>query len=341
MWTTIRPSMRTRGPWPCRRAEFFTRWMTHLCAPTFVFLAGTALALSVERRIAKGADAWEIDKKILIRGAIIALARSSTVISLGLGRLSLERAVRHRHVDDVHDAAAAAADLGALACLGVGWFLVGEVVTGMVWLAAGLRVRCWRRSLRRHLGRRVAFIKYPVIPWLAMMVLGWVFGRHMAASRGGQARGSRRDRCCWSPAWRRSPSSRSCGARRLRQHVPAPGRRLLAAVAARQQVPAVADLRGAGLGPDMAVSRRDDETRAGHRRAGERVAPVLGQTAMFYYLVHRFVFEIPATYFGLRGVGDLSTTYMASAVLLVLLYPACRWYRTVKAAHPASLLKYF
>jgi hypothetical protein len=24
----------------------------------------------------------------------------------------------------------------------------------------------------------------------------------------------------------------------------------------------------------------------------------------------------------------------------VVLYPACRWYRTVKAAHPRSVLKY-
>src|SRR6187401_1637370 len=49
-------------------AEFFTRWITHLCAPTFVFLAGTALALSVERRAAKGINAWEIDQSILTRG---------------------------------------------------------------------------------------------------------------------------------------------------------------------------------------------------------------------------------------------------------------------------------
>jgi uncharacterized membrane protein len=35
-------------------AEFFTRWITHLCAPSFVFLAGVALALSVERRAIRG-----------------------------------------------------------------------------------------------------------------------------------------------------------------------------------------------------------------------------------------------------------------------------------------------
>src|SRR5689334_18745797 len=48
--------------------EFFTRWITHICAPTFVFLAGVALALSTERRVAKGTNAWDIDKSMLTRG---------------------------------------------------------------------------------------------------------------------------------------------------------------------------------------------------------------------------------------------------------------------------------
>jgi hypothetical protein len=67
---------------------------------------------------------------------------------------------------------------------------------------------------------------------------------------------------------------------------------------------------------------------------------VFGQTAMFFYLVHRLVLEVPATYFGLRGAGDLSTTYIVAVILLVLLYPACLWFRALKAAHPNSFLKY-
>lgn len=66
-------------------AEFFTRWITHLCAPTFVFLAGTALALSIEKRVARGMAGWDIDRSILTRGAIIA-GLDLTLISLGSGK---------------------------------------------------------------------------------------------------------------------------------------------------------------------------------------------------------------------------------------------------------------
>jgi hypothetical protein len=61
---------------------------------------------------------------------------------------------------------------------------------------------------------------------------------------------------------------------------------------------------------------------------------------MFFYLAHRLAFEVPATYFGLRDFDGLTATYGIAAVALVLLYPACRWYRKVKTAHPRSILKY-
>jgi hypothetical protein len=81
------------------------------------------------------------------------------------------------------------------------------------------------------------------------------------------------------------------------------------------------------------------EERIGFRPNGPIL--VFGQTAMFFYLAHRLAFDVPATHFGLRGTGDLATTYIVAAIALVALYPACRWYRVVKAAHPTSVLKYF
>src|SRR5690242_12307865 len=50
-------------PW----AQFMTRWITHLCAPTFVLLAGTSLALSTEkRRDQPGQTAFIVKRGFLI-----------------------------------------------------------------------------------------------------------------------------------------------------------------------------------------------------------------------------------------------------------------------------------
>src|SRR5215469_9883841 len=61
-------------PWtPLPAAQFFTRWVTHLCAPTFLFLAGYALFISVQRRKRRGVSEWEITRFIAARGLLIAV----------------------------------------------------------------------------------------------------------------------------------------------------------------------------------------------------------------------------------------------------------------------------
>jgi uncharacterized membrane protein len=318
-------------------AEFFTRWMTHLCAPTFVFLAGTALALSIERRLAKGASAWDVDKNILKRGLIIALL-DMTVISFGVGHLSLSVLFA---IGTSIMAMAALRRLPArvLVALGLGWFALGEWITGLVWQPPG-PAPIWAALTVATSGGNDFSVKYPVVPWLAMMVLGWAFGRHMSRYSSNQP-------------------------------VMAPAKVLLiAGVSALVIFGVVRGLNGYG---NMFLSRSEHswqqwlhvskyppslsyatlelglmciglsvmmklEPILGVRENGPLL--IFGQTAMFYYLVHRLAFDVPSTYFGLRGVGTIVTTYAVGIAGIVALYPACRWFRSLKAAHPNSFLKY-
>jgi uncharacterized membrane protein len=318
--------------------EFLTRWLTHICAPTFVFLAGVALALSVERRVAKGVSAWAIDKSILTRGAIIALL-DPTLISLGSGRWTLQ-VLLAIGLSMICMVPLRRLPSWLLLAFGLGWIFLGEFPTGWVWHPPGSSSPLAALFVGTYGGENLV-IKYPLIPWLSMMMLGWVLGRHMLEFAAGKARVSPQ-----AVLW-------------------------ITGVVALALFVVVRALHGYG---DMFLPRTADtwqqwlhvskyppsltyatlelgllslslaflmaiEPYIGVRKNG--VFLVFGQTAMFFYIVHRLTFEVTATYFGLRGDGGLATTYVVAFAMLALLYPACRWYRTLKTEHPDSFLKYF
>src|SRR5204863_8497394 len=62
--------------------------------------------------------------------------------------------------------------------LSLGWMVLGEIVTGWVWHPPGSSSVLAALTVASY-GPGPLIIKYPVVPWLAIMVLGWVLGRYM------------------------------------------------------------------------------------------------------------------------------------------------------------------
>ncbi len=57
---------------PLPAVQFLVRWITHLCAPTFLFLAGTGLGFTIAKLRSQGKSEFAIDRYLLVRGLIIA-----------------------------------------------------------------------------------------------------------------------------------------------------------------------------------------------------------------------------------------------------------------------------
>jgi uncharacterized membrane protein len=317
---------------------FFTRWIAHICAPTFVLLAGTALALSAEKRAARGLNAWAIDKGMLIRGAIIAMI-DPTLISLGSGHWNIG-VLTAIGLSMMSMAFLRRLSTKALIALALGWMIFGELITSLVWSPPGSSSPIAALFIANYAGAKL-LIHYPFIPWLAIMILGWVLGRHIVEYNAGKTKITPLKvlvvsgilsliifvivRAC--QGYGDMFLHRSDGSWQQWLHV--------------SKYPPSLTYYSLELGL-MALCLAlmiKIEPLIGVRYNGPLL--VFGQTAMFFYLVHRLVLEIPATYFGLRGFGDISTTYIVWALLLVPLYFACLWYRDLKKAYPDSILKYF
>jgi uncharacterized membrane protein len=326
-------------------AQFLTRWVTHLCAPTFLFLSGTALALSTAKRERRGDPAGSIDRHLAVRGLLLLafeVVWMSPGFSAAVGRyvavlqvlyaigLSLILMVPLRRLPT-----------RALVAVAVAWFLVGEAVTfagapppvggALPPLSLLLSPTAWQH----------AAVLYPVTPWLAMMMLGWAFGRQLIARRE-TGRGL-------APA-------------------------VLCAISGAASLVLYAAVRGWNGYGNMQLFRRDGSLvewlhvskyppsltfaslelgvmavcLAGLFVLQRHVAKVwqgnpilvLGQTALFFYLLHIHLIGVAAAALGLLGRGGLLETYAGGLVVVLVLYPACLWYRGYKAAHPDGWPQY-
>jgi uncharacterized membrane protein len=327
---------------PLPVAQFLTRWMTHLCEPTFVLLAGVSLAIAVENRRAKGDTEHAVDRYILVRGALIVALEVlwMSPVMLDPGRVlfqvlyaigaSLMCMALLRRLSD-----------RTLTVLALALVLGGEAAVG------GLHALHVERSLPAALTLTAGFffdrrliVAYPVLPWLAIMMLGWVLGRRLLVWRAAGTADERAPRvlATWGAVgllaffvlrgidgYGNMLLLREDGSLVQWLHVSKyPPSTTFTALEL-----GIASLVLAAL---FVVTRRRPDAGGPLR--------LFGQVALFYYLLHIHLLHLAAWALGIRDKLGLGSAYLGALAVLVALYPVCRWYRGFKAAHPASVARF-
>ena len=314
-------------------AQFFTRFLTHLCAPTFVFLAGTAIAISTVRRRARGMTESATDRDLLVRGAFIALL-DVCVMSPMSGHVLLQ-VLYAIGVSMMLMVPLRRLGPRVLFALALGLIAGGEAVTALAWDPRGGHASLIALLLLVPQRGEHLVVLYPVVPWLAMMILGWAFGERLVSA----------EPHAWSPE--RVLVTGGVAALTvfaLVRGLDGYGNMFLH----RDDASIVQWLHVSKYPPSIAFTSLELGAMAlllaALIRLERHVAPrpngpllVFGQTALFFYLLH---FGLLASTRAFLAPDGLPLTYASALAVLVVLYPACRAFRAAKRRHPQSLLRF-
>lgn len=314
--------------------EFLTRWATHLCAPTFVLLAGASLALSAEKR--KGQPGQT--RFIVTRGLLIA-ALDPLWMSLGFAtyRMFIFQVLYAIGASMVCMAAlrrlssrtllVGAVAIQALAELSSRWQPSGEPWHALwVFLLVGGRV-----------GRAVC--AYPLVPWLSIMMIGWVLGRWLLVPRSSMARA-------------RALAIGGVGLLALfaivrgvdgygNWNLHRDSLDVLQWLHVAKYPPSASftclEL-GIGLVILAAFTALDDPAKP---RRAFALFSLLGATAFFFYLLHVHLLAAAQAIFSIdTQTNGLAKTWLGAAAAIAVLIVPCALYQKYKRAHPDGWTRY-
>ena len=173
---------------------FFTRWITHFCAPVFVFLAGTGTYLQFARGKSKG----ELSKFLLTRGLWLivlefTVVRCAVFLNFDYTFLGVMQVIWVLGVSMIVLAGLIHLPLRLVGTFGILMiflhnFLDGIRVQGIrgpdsplpsVWGLLFILLHQPFEPFPVYMSSRgpvVAFVIYPLIPWIGVMAAGYAFG---------------------------------------------------------------------------------------------------------------------------------------------------------------------
>jgi uncharacterized membrane protein len=342
-------------------ALFLTRWITHFCAPAFVFLAGMSAFLYG----ASGRTANEVSRFLLVRG-IWLVVLEVTVVRFVWTFSVVPNYVLLQVLWVLGVAMIALAGLihlprAAVAAIGIGMITLHNLLDGVGAADFGQQGWLWaiaHAPARLHLAPDVVvFPLYSLIPWIGVMAAGYAFGPVMLLD------GKPRRR--WLLGLGVLVTSAFVLLRAANLYgdpVPWSWHETLSATVLSflntEKYPPSALFLAMTLGPALIALA----VFADAKGPLARVLIVFGRVPLFYYVAHLLLLQILAVIYAVilvGGIGELLRSlsespvskpagyglglpgvYAVWALLVAALYLPCRWFARLKQRRTGGWLSY-
>ena len=340
------------GPEP---GIFFTRWITHFCAPAFVFLAGTSAFLYGVRLKNKN----KLARYLIIRGLLLVILELTLIRLFWTFNLNFEQFVLAGVIWMLGWCMVFMAALIYLRPLVVG--LLGLAIIALQDVFATVP-EVFPASAKKTLGYFWEFIYssgletwpgitilYVLIPWLGVMAAGYGFGTIllMPAARS-------RKICMWIGISAIALFIAWGSIKILSQPAAEDAPPFLFQLLNQRKYPASQLYLLMTLGPAILAIAFVEKARGWFARVFE----TFGKVPMFYYLMHILIIHITALIVTFLREGKVFSEWYANApysfvpeeqrwslgllylvfiIDIILLYFICRWYMRYKFDHPSKV----
>jgi uncharacterized membrane protein len=321
---------------------FWTRWITHVCAPGFFFLMGIGMILFSDARLKAGWDEGRVTRFFVIRGLLLMLLQLLVEDPAWIvGSMFVDPGVMV-----IRGGGVPGGGTGGMIYLGVLFALGGAMVfwafvrrtplwlIGLISLASVVATQLvtpgpdhtgflYSPLLRMvvipgHTNALLVF--YPVVPWLGATGMGLVFGKLLEkdANRAGRVAG-------WTGLGflLLFVILRAIGGFGNLHEVPAGAMGFLNVTKYPPSLSFLAVTLGMNL-VMMALWRRIEP----HLQNVYHPLLVFGRVALFFYLLHLWVYALLGFFF--TGGSSLVTMYGFWLFGLLILYPLCHRYNRFK-----------
>ncbi|HJR59832.1 MAG TPA: heparan-alpha-glucosaminide N-acetyltransferase domain-containing protein [Vicinamibacterales bacterium] len=350
------------GPDP---GVFLTRWITHFCAPAFVFFAGTSAFLYGRKLLRDGMPsdlmAGTVARYLAIRGLILVVLeftviRASWTFHFDYSSFLLAGVIWMLGCCMILLAALVWLPIRALAAIALGLILFQQVFAAIGSALPPFLQPVWEfiypigaEVILGANGPTVAVL-YSIVPWIGVMAAGYAFGAILVRPA------VERDRLCLRIGLTATGLFLLVGGAAVLLDAPNEAPALLRLLN-QSKYPASQLFLMMTLGPAIALIPLAE-------RATGRIAAVFsvfGRVPMFYYLLHIPLIHATALVVWLLRDGTAGTDrfatapyvsmppperwslpllYLVFAIVVALLYPACRWYAAIKARRSQGWLRY-